>query len=258
MKYALIADLHGNLEALYAILAHAGAQGVGRYVFLGDIVGYGPDPEPVLELCRHMVSTGDALAVLGNHDAAACGRDSTSNMNEAARAVIEWTRSKLKPRHQQWLASLPLVLQRDRMTWVHASALRPEAWTYIDTSRQARLSLREAGSTWVFSGHVHDPMLYYTCPDQRVPGVRLVERRSILLNPRRSWLAIVGSAGQPRDGLPGARYAVFDRSRYLYTSYRLAYDFAATAAKIRAAGLPERLAHHIEGVLLPVPRAIRR
>ncbi|GAB2901679.1 metallophosphoesterase family protein [Uliginosibacterium flavum] len=258
MKYALIADLHGNLEALYAILAHAGSQGVGRYIFLGDIVGYGPDPERVLEMCRHMVSTGDALAVLGNHDAAACGRDSTQSMNDAARLAIEWTRSCLKPRHQDWLANLPLMLQRDRMTWVHASALNPAAWTYIDNSRQARASLHEAGSTWVFSGHVHDPMLYYTCSDQRVPGVRPLERRSIILQPRRTWLAVVGSAGQPRDGMPGARYAVFDRARYAYTSYRLAYDYTTTAAKIRAAGLPERLARYVEGAGLQVPRALKR
>jgi len=253
VKYALIADLHGNLEALEAILAHAGGQGVGRYIFLGDMVGYGPDPERVLEVCRHMVSAGDALAVLGNHDAAACGRDATHAMNDAARAAIEWTRSCLKPRHQQWLASLPLMLQRDRMTWVHASAWRPAAWTYIHNAREARNSLREAGSTWVFSGHVHDPMLYYTCSDLRVVGVRLLERRPTILQPRRDWLAIVGSAGQPRDGMPGARYAVFDRVRMEYTIHRLAYDSAATAAKIRAAGLPERFARHVEGAVLVRP-----
>lgn len=257
MKYALIADLHANLESLYAILAHAGSQGVGKYIFLGDIVGYGPDPEAVLELCRHMVSTGDAWAVLGNHDAAVCGRDSAQRMNVSARFAVEWTRGCLKPRHQQWLASLPLMLQRDRMTWVHASARSPSVWTYVDNDLGARRSLDAAGTTWVFSGHVHEPKLYYTCPDERVAGIRLIERRSIVLNPRRSWLAIVGSAGQPRDGLPGARYAIFDRARHEYTSYRLAYDYMRTAEKIRSVGLPERLARYIEGGVLNVPRAFK-
>lgn len=247
MKYALIADLHSNLEALQAILAHARAQGVQRFVFLGDLIGYGPDPEAVLDACMNLVAAGEALAVLGNHDAAACGRDPAPDMNPQARRAIEWTRACLKPRHQQWLTRLPIMLQRDRMTWVHGSALCPEAWTYIYDSGLARASVAAAGSTWVFCGHVHTPTLFYSCQDERMLAIRLIERRPIILHPRRTWLSIVGAAGQPRDGLPGARYAIFDRQRFQYTSYRLPYDFEHTAAKIRAAGLPEYLARYIEG-----------
>jgi len=253
VKYALIADLHSNLEALHAILGHASAQGAERYVFLGDLVGYGPNPGEVIDIARSMVNSGKAYAVLGNHDAAVCGRDCAQVMHDAARKVVEWTRARLKPRHLQWLMGLPLKIQVDRMTWVHASASRPEDWGYIQDSQLARLSLREAAADWVFSGHVHDPMLYYTCADQRVPGIRPCERRPIVLTPRRKWLAIVGSAGQPRDGLPGARYAIFDRDAYRYTSFCLRYDFPVTAAKIRLHGLPDRFARSVEGVLSAVP-----
>lgn len=255
MKYALIADLHGNLEALNVILAHAAAQGVGRYVFLGDIVGYGPDPEAVLEIVRDLVSRCEGYAVLGNHDAAACGRGKDQGMNRAARRAIEWTRTCLKPRHQQWLMALPLIIQQNRMVWVHASTVRPEGWTYVDHPRAARHCLREANANWVFAGHVHDPKLYYTCGDDRVLGIKPRERSSIKLNPRREWLAIVGSAGQPRDGLPGARYAIFDRALSEYTSYRLAYDFAITAAKMRSIGLPEVLARFVEGAAQVTPQS---
>lgn len=253
MKYALIADLHSNLEALHAILAHAGAQGVKRYVFLGDLVGYGPNPCEVLDIARSMVNAGKAWAVMGNHDAAVCGLDTEQIMHDAARQVVDWTRTCLKPRHQQWLMGLPMTIRFEGMAWVHASARRPEDWTYIQDARLARLSMREAGADWVFSGHVHDPMLYFTGANHRVFSIRPRERTPIVLGPRRKWQAIIGSAGQPRDGLPGARYAVFDRTSYAYTSFCLRYDHPLTAAKIRSHGLPDRFARSVEGVLSAVP-----
>src|SRR5919106_734390 len=118
MKLALIADVHSNLEALSACLTHAEARGIERWAFLGDLVGYGADPEAVLDIVMAYAATG-AIVVLGNHDAAALGRGS-EHMNETAERAIEWTRERLKPAHKEFLASLPLAERADDVLFVHA------------------------------------------------------------------------------------------------------------------------------------------
>lgn len=246
MKYALIADIHSNLEALEAVLAHAGAQGVERVVLLGDLVGYGADPVAVVERCQALTEQG-AVAVLGNHDAAVSGRDPAS-MNDEAQIAVEWTRAQLRPQHLEWLAALPHIVRDNDMTWVHASAAAPERWTYVSDGRLALASVAAAHTHWIFSGHVHDPTLYYAGRDGRMLAFRPTESIPVPVPRHRHWLAIVGSCGQPRDKRIGARYATFDDQRCLLTYFRVPYDHAATAAKIRAAGLPERLARHVEGL----------
>jgi diadenosine tetraphosphatase ApaH/serine/threonine PP2A family protein phosphatase len=245
-KYALIADIHSNIEALDAVLAHAAAQGANQHVFLGDMVGYGPDPQAVLDRIRQGMTQGD-VAVLGNHDKA-IAMNIGSSMNEVAQHSVQWTRAQLAATDLDFLVNLPLLLQDDDMTWVHASAAAPEQWTYIYDSEAAARSLRIAGTHWVFSGHVHDPALYFMMPDGRFSSMRPREDVAIPLPSHRHWLAIVGSCGQPRDGQLGARYALFDRQRCTLTFYRVPYDHTLTAAKIRAAGLPDRLARHVEGL----------
>jgi diadenosine tetraphosphatase ApaH/serine/threonine PP2A family protein phosphatase len=246
-KYALIADIHSNIEALDAVLAHAAGQGVGRRVYLGDLVGYGPDPVPVIERVRQGLAQGD-VAILGNHDKAiALGLGGT--MNELARMSVEWTHAQLDQSQREFLAGLPLLVQENDMTWVHASAAAPEQWTYIHDSDAAARSLRIAGTHWVFSGHVHDPALYCSEQDRRYSAIRPREDIAIPLPGHLHWLAIVGSCGQPRDGKAGARYAVFDDKQCCLTFFRVPYDHAITAAKIRATGLPDRLARHVEGLI---------
>lgn len=245
MKFALIADIHSNIEALDAVLAHAAAQDVQRIALLGDLVGYGPDPEAVIERCRTLMA-GGAVAVLGNHDAAACGRD-PSHMNEEAEAAILWTRGRLKPDQMDWLATLPHMVREGDITWVHAAAHAPREWLYVSDGKLAFASLQAAGTTWVFSGHVHDPTLYYTGRDGRMLPFRPTEGIPVPVPRHRRWLAIVGACGQPRDRQVGARYAIFDLARGTLSFHRVPYDYAATAAKIRAAGLPERFARHVEG-----------
>lgn len=246
MKFALIADIHSNIEAFDAVLAHAASQGPDRIVLLGDLVGYGPDPEATLDRCRELVDAG-AVAVLGNHDASACGRD-PSSMNDEAEAAIVWTRGRLKPDQMDWLSTLPHLVRDGEITWVHASADAPRQWTYVSDGKTARLSLDAASTTWVFSGHVHDPTLYYTGRDGRMLPFRPTEAIPVPVPRHRQWLAIVGSCGQPRDRKVGARYALFDDARCTLSFHRVAYDYAATAGKIRAAGLPERFARHVEGL----------
>ena len=244
MKLALFADIHSNLEAITACLAHAQAQGADRYAFLGDLVGYGADPMVVLDLIEQHAAKG-AVVVLGNHDAAVIGR-STDPMTPHAQAAIVWTQAQLGERQRAFLAKLPLSVREANMLFVHASAAAPERWTYVTSPVQAERSMRAAKATYVFCGHVHQQVLYYMGASGRPMPFQPVSGTPIPLGHHRCWLAIVGSAGQPRDGNNEACYALADLERGRLTFFRVPYDHGSAARKIRAAGLPERLALRLE------------
>ena len=244
MKLALFADIHSNLEAINACLAHANALGANRYAFLGDHVGYGADPVEVLDLIERHAANG-AVVVLGNHDAAALGR-SDEALNRNALAAVAWTRAQLGDRQRAFLASLPLTVADDNILFVHASAAAPEQWIYVSGLREAEDSLRAGKAKYIFSGHVHEQKLYYTGSGVKPMAFQPVPGAPIPATPHRQWLAIVGSAGQPRDGNNAACYALFDMERERLTFYRVVYDHTVTIRKIRAAGLPERLALRLE------------
>jgi diadenosine tetraphosphatase ApaH/serine/threonine PP2A family protein phosphatase len=244
MKLALFADIHSNLEAITACIDHARALGAQRYAFLGDLVGYGADPVAVLDLIEQYAADG-AVVVLGNHDAAAIGRGSDA-MNASAQAAMVWTRAQLGDKQRAFLANLPLVVGDGDILFVHASAVAPEQWIYVTGPTEVQESIEAAKANYVFCGHVHEQQLYYTgasgqpMPFRPVPGTPIPTARY------RKWLAIVGSAGQPRDGNNAACYALFDRERERLTFFRVPYDHGRAAQKIRAAGLPERLALRLE------------
>jgi diadenosine tetraphosphatase ApaH/serine/threonine PP2A family protein phosphatase len=244
VKLALLADLHANLEGLDACLEHAREQGAEQYAFLGDLVGYGGDPAAVLEAVRARLVEG-GLAVRGNHDAAV-GQAGGDTMNRAAEAAVDWTRDQLGPEARAFLSELPLVARRGDVVLVHASADKPADWTYITDPLRAEQSLEAARATYVFSGHVHEQALYYTGAAGHLHHFRPVPGVPIPVPPRRRWLAVVGSAGQPRDGTTAAAYAIFDEARRTLTFHRVPYQWATAAAKIRAAGLPEALARRLE------------
>ncbi len=246
MKLALLADIHSNIEALDACIAHAQREGAEAFAVLGDLVGYGADPGPVVD---RILGLGAALhvAVLGNHDAAAVGR-SDEPMNDEAQAAIVWTAPQLNEEQRGFLAQLPLVVRDDDVTWVHASADCPEQFPYVASAADARASLAAADTRYVFCGHVHDPTLYYVGSDGRLTPFWPTPGVAIPVGRHRSWLGIVGSCGQPRDGRTGAWYAMFDRARARLSYHRVAYDAASAAAKIRRAGLAERFALQIEGL----------
>jgi diadenosine tetraphosphatase ApaH/serine/threonine PP2A family protein phosphatase len=244
VRIALLADVHANLEALTACLAHAREQGAEAHAFLGDLVGYGADPGPVVDLVAEHAARG-AVVVRGNHDEAVFEMKGDLSVS-AAKAVL-WTRGRLAGPQLAFLRSLPLTVRRDDVLFVHASADAPSDWIYVTDPVRADRSIRAAaGASYVFSGHVHEPALYFTGPNQRPRGFRPVPGVSIPLTPRYRWLAIAGSAGQPRDGNTEACYALFDAERAALTFHRVAYDWTTAAAKVRAAGLPESLAHRLE------------
>lgn len=244
MRLALFADIHSNLEAITACLAHASALGAERFAFLGDLVGYGADPVAVLDLVEEQAAAG-AIVVLGNHDAAALGRP-VPGLNSQALAAIAWTSARLGDRQRAFLDALPLTIREDNRLFVHASAAEPERWTYVTGPRQAALSMEAGAAEIIFCGHVHEQKLYYLgaggypVPFHPVPGTPIPTAR------HRRWLAIVGSTGQPRDRNTSACYAMADLARQRLTFFRIPYDHGSAAQKIRAAGLPERLARRLE------------
>jgi len=237
MRIAFLSDVHANTDALAACLEHAEQQGVDRHVFLGDLVGYGPEPGAVIDTVAAMVERG-AIAVAGNHDLAVT-RESRRQMNPEAEKVVAWTRSQLDERQRAFLAGLPLKVEEEDRLYVHANAWAPEQWEYITQTFDAGRSMRVTSRRLTFCGHTHEPALYHMAADQRVAGFRPVPGTGIPLSQPRRWLAIPGSAGQPRDGNPAACYAVFEDSRSVVTFFRVPYDFEAVASKIRRAGLPE-------------------
>lgn len=250
MKTAVLSDIHANLPALEACLAHAREQGVGRFALLGDLVGYGGDPIAVLERVMALVQHEGALAVLGNHDALAL--DPPAVPRQRGEQSAAWTHTQLRPAHRAFLSSLPLAARLSpEVLLVHASADGPERWHYIEDASAAERSLSAAAQQdgairYVFSGHVHEQALYYLTPTAKLmrfapqPGV------PIPVPPHRQWLAIVGSVGQPRDGDARAMYAIYDDAAAQITFHRVEYDVPAAAAAIRAAGLPEFDAERLE------------
>ena len=242
MKLALISDVHANLEALRACLEHARAQGAERHAFLGDLVGYGADPGPVVDVVRDLVERG-ALAVKGNHDQAAVAGEAGS-MRQVAGRAIGWTHAHLGDAQRAFLDALPLVVREQGLYLVHASPEEPQEWVYVTDPARAAAGL--APATWVFCGHVHEPVLYTQGVASRPVAFRPVPGVSIPVPAHRRWLAVIGSAGQPRDGNTAACYATLDTDRPALTFHRVPYDWRAAAAKIRAAGLPESLARRLE------------
>lgn len=243
MRVALLSDIHANLEAFEACLAHAATRGVDGYALLGDFVGYGADAVAVVETVMRMAAEG-AIALKGNHDAAI--ERSESYFNEPARAALDWARETLDAGQQRFLAQLPLIAERPPAFFVHASAVAPQRWDYIDSPRAARRCVDAAGQTHTFCGHVHEQCLYFGTRNGRMGEFRPQSGNPIPVRASRQWLAAVGSVGQPRDRNPAAAYAMFDDRRLEITFFRVPYDHHAAADKIRRAGLPASLAYRVE------------
>jgi diadenosine tetraphosphatase ApaH/serine/threonine PP2A family protein phosphatase len=243
MKLALVTDLHANRDAVEAVMAHAAGQGAERHAFLGDFVGYGAEPGWVVDFVAQHVREG-AVAVLGNHDSAVV-KGPAPTMVAQAREVVAWTRSQLDDAQLAFLAALPAAVVEEDRLYVHANAFAPLDWMYVITRLDAIRSLHATEAHVTFCGHVHEPRLFHLTAAGKAGEALPMPDMPIALSPQRQWLAIPGSAGQPRDGNPAACYAMFDLDTHMLTYHRVPYDHDAAAAKIRAAGLPERLAERL-------------
>lgn len=243
MLRAVLTDVHANLEAFEACLEHAARRGAQAYALLGDFVGYGADPGPVVDIVMSLAGQG-AVVVGGNHDEAAVV-DAGSSMNDDAQEAIAWTRSQLSPQQRQFLQSLPKTVEAGEVLYVHANAWAPAGWEYISGQAEALRSLMSSRQRLQFCGHVHDPAIYHLSDVAKVGRFAPVSGVAMPLLPRRRWLLIPGSVGQPRDGVPAAAYALYDDSHATVTCFRVPYDNQTAAAKVRAAGLPAALADRL-------------
>lgn len=242
MRLAIFADIHANRQAFSACLDAARARGTERIVLLGDYVGYGADPEWSVDTVMTLVADG-AAAVMGNHDHAVGTPGET--MNAEAQAAIEWTRGRLGAVQRQFLAGLPLTLRDDDRLYVHSEASHPARWRYVKDNADAARSLAATSAAVSFCGHIHQPALYSMSMAGKMTQFIPAADVAVQLLPGRQWLAVLGSVGQPRDGNPAAAFAIYDTEKREITFCRAAYDVETAANRIRANGLPPRLADRL-------------
>lgn len=239
MRIAILADIHANREAFETVLADLEGRDIDRLALLGDIVGYGPDPEWCTDKARALVADG-AIAVRGNHDHAI--RNGDADFNITARRVIRWTRERLDPAQSAFLSELPFTHREGGVLFVHASANSPEDWNYVSGPDRARASFATTDARCIIVGHRHVPDLISCDLTGRTARHRPTVGLAMPLIGSRRWLAVVGSVGQPRDGIAKAAYAVLDTARQELTFLRVPYNILRTVEKLRQLGLPESLA----------------
>lgn len=238
MRYAIVSDVHGNLESLEAALELLRPD--DALVCLGDMVGYGPNPNECLELLRAHVKH----AVLGNHDLAALENYGTEYFNEAARAAIAWTQTVLDAPGREWLNTLSYELRLPDFLLVHGAPVH--YFEYVLDKRAAAAAFANTDAPLVFIGHTHVAE-YWTLEADGTVGLKHLQRGGRLeLEPGRRYIVDVGSVGQPRDLNPQASLAFYDPQERSVTWVRYDYPIAAVQEKIRAAGLPEYLAARLE------------
>jgi diadenosine tetraphosphatase ApaH/serine/threonine PP2A family protein phosphatase len=203
---------------------------VDRILVMGDIVGYGPDPNAVIDRLRQH----NVRAVRGNHDQATLTPEILDWFNSDAADALRWTRQTLLPRNQEYLAGLPVYGRLDQHRFVHGSPRRPYIFEYILEEEQARGLLGRLGSRLCFFGHTHLPRVF----SERGEWIPPIEHEPEWFPLPDSALVNPGSVGQPRDGHPDAAFAVIDMARPAVQFHRVPYDIPTTQAKILEAGLP--------------------
>ncbi len=233
MKYAILSDIHANLEALEVALDSMARIGAERAICLGDAVGYGANPNRCVDLIREKCE----VAIQGNHDSAVVGTTSTVTFTRRAQLSTDWTRDRLTPENLKWLKALPLSWTDDRFRAVHSSPLDPMEWYYVLQQSMANDAFHSFSERLCFLGHSHVPILFRESGREgEVPG-----ETETKLNEGDRYLINIGSVGQPRDGDPRLAYGLYDSDRHTIRIVREEYDHESASRKIIDAGLPEEL-----------------
>lgn len=242
MRYAVISDIHSNLEALTAFLVEKHRLAIDTVVCLGDIVGYNANPNECIDLVR----SHGFVCLMGNHDSRGAGLAEPNDFNYNASVAIRWTRKVLTPANAAFLISQPPFISIDnRFIAFHGWLNDTDRYIMSTSDAETNFSLMaESGGEMIgFFGHTHIPAVYFK-KDGRVDRLSLDE--DIRLEKDVSYLINPGSIGQPRDRDPRASFAVYDAKKRLVTFHRVGYDIQATADKISEAGLPERLGERLK------------
>ncbi|MBM3821711.1 MAG: metallophosphoesterase family protein [Verrucomicrobia bacterium] len=236
MKYAIIADIHANLEALQVVLDDAQKLRCTHYACLGDVVGYNANPKECLDIVRNM----NMPCVKGNHDELCSADTAAEGFNPHAAEAVNWTREQLPEEDRKWLRDLKYIRLVASFSIVHATLDAPQRWGYVFSKLDAAASFTYQNTAVCFHGHTHVPVAFI-----RDSVIRSGNYTKFRVEPGRKYFVNVGSVGQSRDGVAKATYVVYDLDEGSIELRRLDYDIAVTQEKILKAGLPPRLAERL-------------
>ncbi len=236
MKFAILADIHGNWEALQVVLEDTKAQKCTHYACLGDVVGYNANPKECLEVVRKM----GMPCVKGNHDEYCSTENALDGFNPAAAEAVNWTRKQLSDEERTWLRDLKYIKMVTSFTLVHATLDAPQRWGYVFNKLDAAASFTYQNTSVCFFGHTHVPVAFVK--DTMVRGGTYSKFK---VEPGKKYFVNVGAVGQPRDNNPKAAYVVYDMDEGTIEIRRLDYDIPTAQKKILDAGLPPRLAERL-------------
>jgi len=243
MRYLVLTDIHANLEALDACLADARRRTFDRTLVLGDLVGYGADPNAVIERIQGLAPTA---VVRGNHDKVACGLDQAEGFNMVAKSAAHWTLDVLRPEHRAWLAALPEgpTIVSELIEICHGSPFDEDA--YIFDELDAVRAIKMASRPLCLFGHTHYPATFELWNGEfEALGAPTVAEAYLPMRDAGRYLVNPGSVGQPRDGDPRAAYAIVDEEQKRVELLRIDYPIGEAQAKVSKAGLPDILAQRL-------------
>jgi diadenosine tetraphosphatase ApaH/serine/threonine PP2A family protein phosphatase len=243
MRYLVLSDIHGNLEALDACLADARMRGYDEVLVLGDLVGYGADPNTVI---ARILGLAPRAIIRGNHDKVASGIEQPEGFNAVAKAAVQWTLGTLTPENRAWLAALPRgpVVIDDLIEICHGTPFDEDAYVFDESD--ALRAINASSRPLCLYGHTHNPAIY-VLEGQTIDHVPAGEGRvsRVTIKKNAKYLVNAGAVGQPRDGNPRAAYAVADTDARAVDLVRVEYDIKAAQGKVIGAGLPELLARRL-------------
>jgi len=239
MRFAFISDIHANLEALEAVLSDIDKKGVDEILCLGDVVGYGANPNE----CAEITAKRCKSVLLGNHDAVATNLLTTQHFNVHAKIAIEWTTQTLTHANKSFLAALPVSKTTDILTMAHSTPYEPGMWYYITSLEEAAFNFQFFDTKICLVGHTHIPMIIvlddeeiYVHPDKQISYKEREDRR-LLIN--------IGSVGQPRDRNPDSSYGILDTDEKLFSLHRIPYDIHKAQAKMKKIKMPDFLVNRL-------------
>jgi len=240
MRYCLISDIHSNLEAFQAVLEAASKEGIDRYLCVGDVVGYGADPQTAIMLVK---SLEPEVLIAGNHDWGVLGLLDLEYFNEYAEAAVIWTQGILNKDERDYLKSFRLVYDGDDFTLVHGSLDEPSKFRYILDADDAYTTMKLMKRPLCFVGHSHVPGIFHSEKNKIV----FIKGAKVKIDQGGKYVVNIGSVGQPRDGDPRASFAIYDTGTATVEIKRVAYDIKGAQEKILKANLPEHLAIRLAG-----------
>ncbi len=237
MKTLFFSDVHANLEALEAFIKQLKEESPDMTVFLGDMVGYGADPNQCIEMVREISD----FIIAGNHDFAVCGRTPVEKFNDSAKEALFWTVDKISPENRFFLRKLPLRLNIEDFECAHSTPYEPENWDYLREADDAMFYIEFLKKKLCFIGHTHRPAVYVKTAE----SIETLKSTDIKIDTSMKYIINCGSVGQPRDGNPEGCFGIYDSIKGEFRLKRFSYPFEITQGKIIKAGLPAYFAKRL-------------